>query len=74
MTPLDGDFAPADVIVRDALSGAIERLLATCTDGQRELFSRIWPGGIASIPMDRLSESLGLVQRTVRKNQAGGAA
>jgi predicted type IV restriction endonuclease len=56
--------------VRNALREEINRLLATCTDKQRELFDRIYPEGISTLSEDTLRRALELVQRTTSKNAA----
>jgi len=47
-----------------AIRDAVQAGLAQCTQAQRDLFDRIYPG----LPDSKLAEAYDLIQRTLRKN------
>lgn len=73
------EFRSPDQIVDDALRAELRQLLAQCTEEQQAFFHRIFPvkmfpNGIDSLPTQKLKDSIGLCQRTIRKNEEGRPA
>jgi len=46
---------------------ALENLLEQCTDGQQEMFFRIF-GPTENIPENKLKDAISICERTVEKN------
>jgi len=55
--------------VEEFLRHKIKFALDECTQDQRSLFSRIYPGGVNKVPVDKLETALGLCERTIEKNK-----
>lgn len=55
--------------VRQFVRDKIEALLAQCSEGQREMFTRLFG---TSVRPDKLNTALDLCERTVTKNERTG--
>jgi hypothetical protein len=49
--------------------GLLMEYLSVCSEPQKELFGRIFPGGIGGVPEKDLESAIDLCARTVKKNQ-----
>lgn len=46
----------------------MQKLLGQCTEKQQDLFSRMYPSGIAQMPVDKISWAIKQLERTIAKN------
>lgn len=63
-----GGIPTAQQVADDAVREATTALLSHCTDKQRALFDKIYPGGPS---VEKLHNAYDLVRRTVNKNRTG---
>lgn len=61
----------ADDIILSALRTEVSSLIVQCTPDQQAFFGRIYPHGIDKMKEAELKNSIGLIGRTIRKNETG---
>lgn len=68
---IDTTIPSSDELVLDTLRRALIALLAECTEAQRAMFERIYPGGVSVLDETKLRTAYELARRTVAKNRRG---
>lgn len=61
---------PQDIVLK-ALRDEVQTQIARCTESQQAFFLRIYPHGIDKMTEHELRNSVGLIGRTIRKNETG---
>lgn len=59
-----------DAVELDALIAECELLLSACTDKQRDMFDKVFPGGLSALSRNGLHDALRLLNRTHAANRS----